>query len=240
MIGNAGKIYAATHFMELVSNPMQKLPLFPLNTVLFPGVPLNLHIFEERYKLMINECIQGHQPFGVVMLRSGSEVLAAGREPQPYTIGCTALIAQAQPLGSGRMNIVAVGQDRFIIHDVERTRPYLVGNVELFPLENQDSAEFSQAVAKLRPWVERYLAVLEQTDNMRLNASHMPQDELALTYLAASLLKIDMHEKQELLGTANALDFAESVRQAYRKEVTLTDALQTRPNIETVGPFSVN
>src|SRR5689334_2525159 len=52
----------------------QKLPIFPLNTVLFPGAPIQLHIFEERYRLMIGRCLEQSSPFGVALLRSGSEV----------------------------------------------------------------------------------------------------------------------------------------------------------------------
>src|SRR5690349_19805632 len=69
----------------------QKLPLFPLNTVLFPGVPLPLHIFEERYRLMIGRCIEQHAPFGVVLIR---ELDRADTNPDVtfYTVGTTAQI----------------------------------------------------------------------------------------------------------------------------------------------------
>ncbi|MCS7071304.1 MAG: LON peptidase substrate-binding domain-containing protein, partial [Anaerolinea sp.] len=77
---------------------MVMLPLFPLNTVLFPGIPISLHIFEDRYKLMINRCLNSQMPFGIVLLQSGSEVQGAGPAPQPYSIGCTAHIVQVQRL----------------------------------------------------------------------------------------------------------------------------------------------
>lgn len=86
---------------------MYELPLFPLNTVLFPGTPIQLHIFEDRYLKMINRCIEEHKPFGVVLIEEGSE--AFGPLAKPYRIGCTALIAKVEKLEDGRINITAVG-----------------------------------------------------------------------------------------------------------------------------------
>ena len=92
---------------------MNALPLFPLNTVLFPGMPLGLYIFEERYKLMMAQCLQEEQPFGVVLIAQGKEAMGPAAEPHP--VGCTAVITEVQKLNDGRMNIVAVGQERFHI-----------------------------------------------------------------------------------------------------------------------------
>lgn len=219
---------------------MQKLPLFPLNTVLFPGIPITLHIFEDRYKLMINECIRAQQPFGIVLLRSGAEVRGMGSEAVPYRVGCTALVAQSQPLGSGRMNIVAIGQERFLISDLDHSNAYLMGQVDPYPLENTDVQGFAALMTQLRPWVDRYLTILEKTENVRIHPRQMPQDDLALAYLAASLLKIDMHQKQELLSAPNTYDLAKRVVQLYRKEVTLSDVLLVQPELESQGPFSAN
>ena len=92
---------------------MLDLPLFPLNTVLFPGMPLSLHIFEDRYKRMIGECIDSGNPFGVVLIKRGQE--ANGPLAEPHEIGCTARIIEVEPLSEGRMNIVVLGQKRFRI-----------------------------------------------------------------------------------------------------------------------------
>ncbi len=225
---------------EPVQNAMQSLPLFPLNTVLFPGMPITLHIFEERYKLMINECVRGHQPFGIVLLKSGSEVKGLNQDAEPYNIGCTALIAQTQPLGSGRMNIVAIGQERFQISQLDRSQAYLVGDTEPFPLANPDPPAFSRAITRLRPWIDRYLAILEKTENVRIAPRQLPEDELPLAYLAASLLKVGLSEKQDLLSVDTALDLADRVRMIYRKEVTLSDIALLQPETEYRGPFSTN
>ncbi len=78
---------------------MFEIPLFPLNTVLFPGTPIHLHIFEERYKQMINLCLQEQRPFGVVLIRNGMEAL--GPLAEPFHIGCTAEIAHVERLEDG-------------------------------------------------------------------------------------------------------------------------------------------
>lgn len=220
---------------------MSSLPLFPLNTVLFPGMPITLHIFEDRYKLMINECVHEHHPFGVVLLQSGSEVKGlSAAEPTPYSIGCTAHIAQTQPLGSGRMNIVAIGQERFQITQLDHSKPYLTGETVPFPLENMQPALLASAVQRLRPWIERYLSVLEQAENVRIAPHQLPEEDIPLAYLAASLLKIDLHEKQQLLSVDSALQLADNVRAIYRKEVTLSEVALVQPETEYRGPFSAN
>src|SRR5262245_66168313 len=119
---------------------MYELPLFPLNTVLFPGMPLRLHIFEERYKLMIGRCYAEGEPFGVTLIKRGQEV---GGRAEPFQIGCKAVITEVEPLEGGRMNIVAVGSERFQIHSLKHNQPYLIGMVDSLPLANDDSQYLS-------------------------------------------------------------------------------------------------
>src|SRR5947209_7299372 len=102
---------------------MVELPLFPLNTVLFPTAPLTLHIFEERYKEMVSRCIAEDIPFGVVLIREGQE---AGAPAVPFEVGTTAQIVSVEKLLQGRMNLIAVGRKRFRLLDTSHARPYLV------------------------------------------------------------------------------------------------------------------
>src|SRR3982751_2871548 len=119
--------YAKISLSEIIqTNIMYDLPIFPLNTVLFPGMPLKLHIFEERYKLMISRCYQSGQPFGVALIKSGQDV---GGRAEPFMVGCTAIISEMEPLPGGRMNIVAVGRERFVAHGFRYDQPYLVAEV---------------------------------------------------------------------------------------------------------------
>src|SRR5882672_7382750 len=107
------------------------LPLFPLNTVLFPGMSLPLHIFEERYRQMINACISQNAPFGVVLIESGREV---GSPATPHAIGTSAHIAGVERMADGRLHIEVVGQQRFHILSLHYDEAYLTGTIEEFPL----------------------------------------------------------------------------------------------------------
>jgi Lon protease-like protein len=134
-----------------------QLPLFPLHAVLCPGVALPLHIFEDRYRLMIDRCIDGMEPFGVVLIREGRETgKLDGRLAQ---VGTTALIRQAGRTEDGRMNIMTIGGRRFRIDELdENTEPYLVGDVEMLdePLGDEQAAhQFAQRVSR------RFLRYLE-------------------------------------------------------------------------------
>ncbi len=219
---------------------MQRLPLFPLNSVLFPGMPINLRIFEERYKLMIGECIEQREPFGVVLIRSGAEVDGLGADAVPYAVGCTAHITQVQPLIAGQMNIVAVGRDRFQILKLETDLPYLVGQVEMLPFANETPTETHRAARRLRPWVEKYLTLLGSAENVEFDLNQLPQDSLLLAYLSASLIKVAMTEKQDLLATDSAMGLIQRVYSYYRKEVTLLTALMAETTQIDQGPFSLN
>jgi uncharacterized protein len=220
---------------------MRKLPLFPLNTVLFPGMPLSLHIFEERYKQMINRCIDESIPFGVVLLEKGTAEERPGQQIVPFTIGCTAVISQVQHVGMGRMNIVAIGTDRFRVLSYDTSELYLQAVVEQVPFEGTaDLDALSAQAAPLEGWIRRYLKLLGQAENVTFEVNQLPTDPLALTFLAASLLKSSTLEKQDLLQTSSVDTLVEQVRMLYRKEVTLLSIALEKPQSELQSPFSSN
>ncbi len=218
-------------------NLMYELPLFPLNTVLFPGMPIKLHIFEERYKLMISECYESGQPFGVTLIKSGSEV---GGRAEPFLIGCTATITEMEPLPGGRMNIVAVGQERFIVHSFRHDEPYLIGLVDPFPMADEDRLAIQQTGQSLRPWVRKYLQVLADASDTKFDVDQLPGDPLQLAFLASFLLNVPADQKQELLATERVDELIEHLRVIYRREVTLLDALLTPHAADDAGVFSSN
>jgi Lon protease-like protein len=218
---------------------LMQLPLFPLNTVLFPGMPINLHIFEERYKTMINLCLDTQQPFGVVLIREGREAL--GPLAEPYPIGCTAQITQVERLEDGRMNILAIGMERFQIRSLSRDKAYLTGMIELYPLQSSDSERLEDAGHELRPWVERYLSVLATAaEELDFDASRLPDDPLSLAYLAAALVQIPAAQKQNLLAVDDAAEFVTAMGTLYRREVSLIHAIMEREKPEESGLFSAN
>jgi Lon protease-like protein len=219
----------------------RELPLFPLNTVLFPGMILPLHIFEPRYKLMIGECIKENRPFGVVLIREGVEV---GGEAVPYSVGTTAHVTQMEPLDDGRMQINSVGYQRFKIHNVRRDKPYLVGLIEDFPLEDEDSEEAAEVASQVANSLRRYLQLLASAnpDLEALPLDSLPDDGAALAFLTAIVLQLPLDEKQNLLETDNLVTMLRVEQDLLRRELMLVDHMirQRRPPEDSASPFSLN
>jgi Lon protease-like protein len=196
-----------------------ELPLFPLNTVLFPGTPVTLHIFEERYKKMFHRCITQQEPFGVVLIQRGLEAL--GPIAEPFAIGCTARITFVEELDGGRLNVIGVGGERFRINSVNRDQDYLVGNVEILPLDFEPQQDLLLAGRDLRPWVKHYLKLLIDADLIKLNLDSLPYDPLEFAYLSAYFLQTPIHQKQELLEVNSGTQLMENIRGIYQREVAL-------------------
>lgn len=218
--------------------PMFELPLFPLNTVLFPGMPLHLHIFEERYKKMIQLCLERSVPFGVVLIRQGVE--AFGPVAEPYPVGCTARIIEMEPLSEGRMNIVAVGQERFrtVLLDSKKAA-FLTGIVQPFPLSDANVDSIEEAGKRLKPWVKRYLEILAHSENVEVEIPEIPDDPQTLAYLAAISLQVPNKVKQEFLSEETTTDLLEKLSTAYRREVALVrGAMERKP--DSTNSFSKN
>ena len=114
------------------------LPLFPLNVVLYPGMSLPLRVFEERYKQMMNRCLEGDMTFGVVLIKSGKEV---GGAAMPFEIGTVARIMDVVPQGGGRMLVSAVGEEVFRIVNIQQITPYMVGSIEVLERTEESAPE---------------------------------------------------------------------------------------------------
>ena len=201
---------------------MFDLPLFPLNTVLFPGMPLPLHIFEERYKRLIRDCLEIHQPFGVVLIRKGDE--ANGPLAEPHEIGCTARIVDIQPLSDGRINIITLGENRFRIHSLHYELPYLVGKVELFPFLAEDPDSLTLLARQLTPSVQRYIQILNEMGALKPDGLNLADDPVVLAYLAAVLLQVPADQKHVFLDLERASDLLKALEKAYRRELALLRA----------------
>jgi Lon protease-like protein len=214
-----------------------KLPLFPLHTVLFPGMLLPLHIFEPRYRKMINECLDGNRPFGVALIAQGPEV---GGRAEPHAVGTWALISRVERQPDGRMSIEAVGQERFRILRLHDDEDYLTGTVERFPLGGAKEDRAQQLARRLRPWLERYLTLLGQAVDSPFDAARLPHDPLPLAYLAAIVAQIPLGEKQALLETPTAAQMLERERVIYRRELSLLRAMLGSPQAKDAAAFSAN
>lgn len=210
------------------------LPLFPLNTVLFPGMPLRLHIFEERYRLMIGECSEQERPFGVVLIQAGEEV---GEPAEPHRVGTTARIAALDRLEDGRMNLVAVGQQRFQIEELVQRRPYLLGRVRLLAAEGDGSAERAQAELTGTA-LRQYLASLFEMLDQSPEPFDLPAEPERLSYVAASILQVGLAEKQQLLETPTTLERLRQELECLRREAdNLATVLRVKKQMGSVSPL---
>jgi Lon protease-like protein len=212
---------------------MFELPIFPLNTVLFPGVPLSLHIFERRYQIMMKHVLETNKTFGVCLIRAGQEVYGPAL---PFPVGCTAQVLKAEPLGDEQMNLTVVGDERFRILRTWTSKPYLSAWVESIPLESHYSIDVLRGTTTLRQRVASYLVLLARMtgneaesglvdQDVDLTQLELPEDPMLLIYLAAALLQVPPVEKQPMLEANTAALLLQQVQRMYRRELALLPTL---------------
>jgi Lon protease-like protein len=177
-----------------------KIPLFPLDLVLFPGVPLPLHIFEPRYREMIAECTANSAPFGVV--RAQRDGLAV--------VGCTAQIVRVlYKYTDGRSDILTQGIDRFEIEQLDDSRSFLQAEVDLLP----DTGEAADRTAR-----EQCVALHFET--MQLLGTAGPHMSLSfdapVAYLLAASMPADLNFQQALLAMRSDQERTETLSSYYR------------------------
>jgi Lon protease-like protein len=247
----------------------EMLPLFPLGTVLYPGLLLPLHIFEERYRQLVRDLLaNGEAPrFGVVAIREGRETGVSGVSAL-YPVGCTAVLRQVQKYPDGRYDIVTVGVQRFRLLALDESQPYLQGEVELLPEETGDPAEADLAARAVRPAFSGYLRALAslaqhdpqqpggtrpgpaeglaagnggQEEEADEQAPDLPAAPVALSYVIAALMVVDLPDKQALLAEPDAVGRLAAERAMLAKETGMLRGLTSAPAPELrYSPYSNN
>jgi Lon protease-like protein len=212
------------------------LPLFPLGTVLFPGVLLPLHVFEERYRLLVRDLLVGaHEDrvFGVVAIREGREVGADGVRAL-HPVGTLARLHRAEPYDDGRFDVVTTGTQRFrLAAGLDTGKAYLRAEVDL--LDEPDGEGTDPLAAEVEhAWVG-YRAALGADDD------EAPEDARALSYLVAAGAVLDLVEKQRLLEAPDTATRLQRELTLLRRETALLDLLPSLPAVElTRVPASPN
>lgn len=173
------------------------LPLFPLHVVLYPEMPLPLHIFEPRYREMILRCREENSPFGVVLISDGPEV---GAPAVPHAVGTTARITQFDELPDGRMDILVQGETRFRVLEARDTLPYLTARVEPFWEQTGDPLTLQGPFDGAAALFKTYLQLRFARTGRALSALQLPQEPEFLSFAIAGVLDIALSEKQKLLG----------------------------------------
>jgi len=213
------------------------LPLFPLDNVLFPDMLMPLHIFEPRYRLLIQRCLEKETPFGIVLIQEGEEV---GPRAVPHRIGTLAKIVAHAPLPDGRSLITVEGGRRFAIDDVIADQePYLVGRVRLVddpPEESQRTLANTVAEA----YADYVVGVVAATGGVRREVPIV--DEIQggspcdVSFRIAAGLAIEDDERQMLLETATAHERLVREREILSRECALLSEMLVRMRARGEGP----
>ncbi len=174
-----------------------ELPLFPLPIVVFPGTPQPLHIFEPRYRQLLDDCLAGDQRFGLTVIAENH----LGRDaPNPGDVGCITRITSHDKLSDGRSNILTVGEDRYVLNGlVDRDRLYFVGRVEPFRDTGAPDPELSYVAEQLRTAFTEFATAFDALQPGADRPVELPQDPEQLSFHVAAALPADLETKLSLL-----------------------------------------
>ncbi len=220
-----------------------RLPLFPLGSVLVPGLVLPLHIFEPRYRVLVQALLalpdDAERQFGVVAIRSGHEVEAPTGEPatappEVYPVGCTAELREVTPYSDGRFDILAVGEQRFRLVgiDEEADTPYLTGLVE-FLTETEGTEDGAMDAVELDRL--NRVVVAQFADYRRLlqvEATELPEDPRVVSYLISAAMVLDLADRQRLLEIPSTAERLRAEVDLLRRERALIAAFNALPAVE--------
>jgi len=208
----------------------ERLPLFPLGVVLYPGMLLPLHIFEDRYRRLVRDLLDGPEPrrFGVIAIRKGRETGVEGVQSL-YEIGCTATLRQVEEHQDGRFDLVTVGTQRFRLLALDQTLPYLQGEIELLPDEAVDGAAAAPAVRAVQAAFRGYLDALTEWGGATVRVGDLPDEPVLLSFIVAAAMVIDLPERQALLDEPDALRRLAAERAVLSRETAMLRATTSRP-----------
>lgn len=245
-----------------------RLPLFPLNTVLFPGLVLPLNVFEERYRAMMRDLLKTAGPdsdeprrFAVVAIRDGREVAttalglpdptslpergpAAGFGPDPiqafHRVGCVADAATIRERTNGSFEVLATGTTRVRLLSVDADGPYLTAELEELPEEPGEGAPaLAEGVLRaFRSYQKRLAGASEQT---LTTGAELPDDPSVVSYLVAAAAVLDTPSKQRLLQAPDTATRLREELAVLRSETAVIRHLPSLPAVElTRAPTSPN
>lgn len=211
------------------------IPIFPLGVVLFPGMILPLQVFEERYRTLVADLLALPDPdaprFGVVAIRQGREV-GADQVGALYEVGTLAVVSRVAPQPDGRYGLLTVGTERFRLGELDRSRPYLQAEIEVFD-ESAIAQRTDEAADPHVPGVvgafRAYVATLGAVRGDEISLPDLPTGATLLSWLVAASAVVDLPVRQRLLeieGTAARLQ--EEIR-LLRDETNMLKTMAAAP-----------
>lgn len=209
------------------------LPIFPLGTVLYPGVTMPLHIFEDRYRslvsTLISEVAEPERAFGIVAIREGFEVGSRGVH-SVQRVGCEARLLAVDELDDGRFDIEVVGGRRLRIDALDPSGEYIVG--EIAWLEEADGRDAAVAAATARTTFELYREELSELRHEAVLVGDLPEDPAGLSYSLASTCLLTLEERQNLLEIDDAASRLRMLTVLMRQEMQAMRAIPSLPATE--------
>ena len=213
----------------------EQLPIFPLNTVMFPGVSVPLHVFEDRYRALVHHLLsisdKSMRLFGIVAIREGYEVGQHGVQ-SVHRVGCVVQMTSVEPYEDGRFDIEVVGRQRLRLDGLDTSREYLVGDVEVLPEKTkQEPAALEQAVRAMDTF-EEYRRQLSELRGDDVLDGDLPRDPEYLSYSLAATCLLTLQERQALLEADTALERLRMLRHAMHEEMRAMRAIPSLPATE--------
>jgi len=237
------------------------LPLFPLGSVLYPGLVLPLHIFEDRYRQLVADLLAGPEPrqFGVIAIRHGRET-GIGGVSELYATGCTAVLQRAERHDDGQYDLITVGAERFKllglrdtgdeaepadpgdnVSEADKQGPYLSGDVQMLPDEVGDEAEAAVVLPVVQRAFRSYLGLLAERGGAQITIPELPDEPMLMSYLVAAAVVADLPEKQQLLEEPDALRRLVAERKLLTREMQMLRSLTATPAPDLrYAPYSQN
>ena len=216
-----------------------ELPLFPLGTVLFPGMILPLHIFEERYRTMMTRHADADPMFGVVLTKRGREV---ADQPEIHEVGTAASLLQAVQYADGRWDITVRGSRRFRVLDGHWDEGYLTGVVTWIDEGAvTPNDEIASLVSGVKAAFAAYLDALEQHTGARIERPDLDTDPLTVAYAICAAMPFALSQRQKLLEASSPATRLGDVLRRLRRERELLKATGIGSPLDHPGrTFSTN
>lgn len=214
---------------------MPRIPLFPLNTVMFPGVRAPMHIFEERYRALMRDLLATPEPrdrvFGIVAIREGYEVGEHGVQSS-HRVGCLVQVTEHERHEDGRFDIEVLGRQRLRVLEVTPTEEYLTAEADLLDDAARDPAAEAGEAARTLAAFEEYRSELSELRGGPVLSGPLPDDPLYLSYALAATCLLTLGQRQELLEAADATTRLRMLRASLRTELAAMRALPSLPATE--------
>ncbi len=212
-----------------MSDPQPTLPMFPLSTVIFPGVQLPLHVFEDRYRALVHHLLREPDPerrvFGSVAIREGYEVGDHGAQSL-YRVGCRLQLGDVEARADGSFDIVAVGRDRIRLDELETTGEFPAGHVSELP--EPEAPVDSEVIDRARAVFTAYRARVSEFRGDPF-AGRLPRDPLYLSWTLAALAPLPLAERQSLLEAEDPEERLILVTDLLRAELRAMNAIPSLP-----------